>query len=122
MKKSNEVVFIPARCSKTGKNFFIREDIGADGMWVRTYGLQNISTTECGGEVETTIDFNNHRVGPQYKCPHCGNKYVFFCTNCDVKACCYDGGNYWHCPITKKTGEFSSGYIKSVTGNKGRAQ
>lgn len=40
------VVFIPAKCNKTNKEFYIREDLAADGMWVRTYGITSIPIGE----------------------------------------------------------------------------
>ena len=68
------------------------------------------------------IDFNNHRQGPQYKCPHCGNKRIFLCTTCGVKGCCYDGSDRWHCPVYGSSGTFSDEYAKSISGSGGKGQ
>ena len=116
------VAFIPAKCSKTGKAFFIREDFAADGMWVRTYGIPSIPAGENGTSDEIVIYFNNHRQGPQYKCPHCGNKRIFLCTTCGVKACCYDGSSTWHCPVDGSSGIFSDQYADSIAGCGGKGQ
>lgn len=116
------VAFIPAKCNKTGKKFYIREDLAADGMWVRTYGITSIPDSEKGNADEIVIDFNNHRQGPQYKCPYCGNKGIFLCTGCGVKACCYDGSETWHCPISGESGTFSSESATSISGSGGKGQ
>ena len=116
------VVFIPAKCNKTGKEFYIREDLAADGMWVRTYGVTSISEGEKGVSSEIVIDYNNHRQGPQYKCPHCGNTRIFLCKDCGVKACCYDGSGSWYCPITGNSGSFSSEAATSISGSGGKGQ
>lgn len=123
MSGSTVAAFIPARCNKTGKEFYIREDLAADGKWVRTYGLCSVPTGEKSGSTEeTVVDFSNHRIGPQYKCPHCGNPRIFLCTDCGVKACCYDGADTWRCPITGKSGKFSSKSAFSFLGFGGKGQ
>lgn len=123
MANKPTVVFIPARCNKTGKEFFIREDLAADGAWVRTYGITTIpSDSISGDENETVIDYSNHRIGPQYKCPHCGNKLIFLCKDCGHKACCHDGSNGWYCPISGKSGSFSAEKATSITGSSGQGQ
>ena len=116
------VVFIPAKCNKTGKEFYIREDLAADGMWVRTYGVTSVPEGENGTSSEIVIDYNNHRQGPQYQCPHCGNKRIFLCTECGVKACCHDGSEAWFCPVTNKSGTFSSKMASYISGNSGKGQ
>lgn len=116
------VVFIPAKCNKTAKEFYIREDLAADGMWVRTYGIPSIPVEEKEASSEIVIDFNNHRQGPQYKCPHCGNKRIFLCTDCGVKACCHDGSDSWYCPITSKSGTFSAEGASSISGSGSKGQ
>jgi predicted RNA-binding Zn-ribbon protein involved in translation (DUF1610 family) len=118
----NVVVFIPAMCNKTGKKFYIREDLAADDMWVRTYGLPSIPSGEGSSSPEVKIDFSNHRIGPQYKCPHCGNERIFLCTDCGVKACCYDGADTWRCPKTGQSGSFAAEGASSITGSGGSGQ
>lgn len=121
MKKTT-VAFIPAKCNKTGKAFYIREDLAADGMWVRTYGIPSIPAGEAGSSSEIVIDFSNHRQGPQYKCPHCGNRKIFLCRDCGAKACCYDGADTWRCPLNGSTGTFSSEGASSISGSSGKGQ
>ncbi len=105
----NKVVFIAAKCSTTGKHFFLREDIGADGMWVRTEGVTDGgSSTDSKNSKDSIVNFSNERKGPRYKCPHCGNKFIFFCNDCGVEVCCYDGGSSWYCPNSGKNGSFSN--------------
>jgi len=123
MANKPTVVFIPARCNKTGKEFFIREDLAADGAWVRTYGITSISQSDVSGDsTETVIDYNNHRIGPQYKCPHCGNKQIFWCTSCGLKACCHDGSDGWYCPLNGTKGSFSTEKKTSFSGSGGQGQ
>ena len=119
------VVFIPVKCNKTGKDFFVREDLAADGVWTRTYGVTSVSSDAVSsGGGETEINYSNHRVGPQYKCPHCGNKRLFLCEDCGRKACCYDGkATEWKCPIdSTRHGNFSSEKVSSISGSKGEGQ
>ena len=116
------VVFIPAKCNKTGKDFYVREDLAADGMWARTYGITSIPAGESSSASEIVIDYANHRIGPQYKCPHCGNRRLFLCKDCGVKACCYDGADTWRCPLTGKTGTFSTESASSISGSSGKGQ
>ena len=65
-----DAVCIPAKCGKTSRDFYMMYYKAFDGKWVLTYGT-----------------------GPQYKCPHCGQKYTFKCWNCG-KSTCYDGDDH----------------------------
>ncbi|MFQ9889903.1 MAG: TerY-C metal binding domain-containing protein [Streptococcus sp.] len=49
------------------------------------------SSGGAGNAVAVKLD--SVRTGPQYKCPHCGQKYTFKCWNCG-KSTCYDGDDH----------------------------
>ncbi len=120
--KYSEAVFIPAICSTTGQRFFIREDIGDDDMWVRTYGLTSLPSEGRQAVSNKTINFDNERIGPSYKCPYCGKRHLVICRNCEVQACCYDGNSeYIYCHADGKKHKVG-GPAASISGKAGNTQ
>ena len=119
----NTVAFFKAKCEKTGKTFYVRFDLAADDKWCQSYGLKDLPTEGIESSAKTEdikIDTSNFRVGPQYKCPHCGNTGIVSCGNCH---CCHDGSNMWHCPKTDERGYLKEGeYTKSYFGAGGNGQ
>jgi hypothetical protein len=111
--------FTHAKCSKTKKPFIIRFDKGADGKWCMTYGLVPVQPTQNSGSTET-MDFSRFRIGPQYKCPYCGNKTIVECGCGSIG--CYDGkSETYYCHECNTSGKVS-GSIVSLKGKGGNAQ
>ena len=71
--------FLKAKCVNTNQDFYIRHDFAADDKWVLTYGLKEIPIGENVSGVGMEVDYTSVRIGPQYKCPHCGNKEFIKC-------------------------------------------
>ena len=64
-----------------------------DGKWVLTYGKKELPRSSGGAGNAVAVKLDSVRTGPQYKCPHCGQKYTFKCWNCG-KSTCYDGDDH----------------------------
>lgn len=79
--------FLKARCANTHKDFYIRHDFAADDRWVLTYGLKELPTSGDVSGVGMQVDYGSVRVGPQYKCPHCGNTNIVHCGKCGEYTC-----------------------------------
>ena len=79
--------FLKAKCASTHRDFYIRYDFAADDRWVKTYGVTELPS---GGNISSEgieIDYSTVRMGPQYKCPHCGNRAFVQCGNCGENTC-----------------------------------
>lgn len=83
--------FLKAKCVNTNQDFYIRHDFAADDKWVLTYGLKEIPSGENVGGVGMEVDYTSVRMGPQYKCPHCGNRQFIKC-GCGGYTCHIGGG------------------------------
>ena len=112
MSTISDAVCIPAKCRKNGQDFYMMYYKSFDGKWVFTYGKKDqpySGTTRDNNSV--SIDLTPIRTGPQYKCPHCGEKFTFICWNCG-KRTCYDGDNHdgrvTTCAHCGKSGVFRS--------------
>lgn len=112
MGVSTDAFCIPAKCGKSGRDFYMMYYKAFDGKWVLTYGRKELphqTSSGAGGSVE--VNLTPMRTGPQYKCPHCGEKYTFTCWNCG-KRTCYDGdshdGREVTCAHCGKSGVFRS--------------
>jgi predicted RNA-binding Zn-ribbon protein involved in translation (DUF1610 family) len=104
--------FLKASCGRTNKDFYIRHDFAADDRWVLTYGVAEAPAGEgSGGTME--VDYSNARMGPQYKCPHCGNKNFVRCGKCGNYTCSSEGQTYFKCPHCGNEGEIK-GHIERV--------
>lgn len=96
----NKVYFIKTHCAKTHNEFYIRYDLAADDVWVRTYGLKSLPADEMSAAIgsKSEIDLTNERCGPQYKCPWCGNKHYWLHARCK-SVICWDGTKNATCPV-----------------------
>lgn len=119
----HEAVFIPINCVSTHKTFYARYDYAYDNKWVLTYGLKSIPSDSSGG-ISTgnmsKIDMSNTRVGPQYKCPYCGNYDFVRCGRCH-KLTCYSGSGKFVCDHCGNTGDVN-GTIDSLEGDRRHSQ
>lgn len=108
-----DAVCVHAKCGKSGRDFYMMYYKSYDNKWVLTYGKKDLPH-DSGSSVGTgsvSVDLTPMRTGPQYKCPHCGEKYTFICWNCGKKTC-YDGddhdGREVTCAHCGKSGVFRS--------------
>ena len=118
----NEAVFFPVNCIRTHRTFYARYDFAYDGVWVLTYGVKSIesgSSSSYGNEL-SRIDLSKSRVGPQYKCPYCGNTAFVHCGKCG-KLSCYSGKGHFLCDHCGNSGEVN-GTIDSLEGDKRHSQ
>ena len=119
----DNLFFLEAKCVKSGKTFYPRYDLATDDYWVLTYGEKTLPAGQnVAGSQGPRFNIARRRVGPQYKCPHCGNKKIFLSKDCGAKACCYDGADTWRCPLNGSTGTFSSEGASSISGSSGKGQ
>lgn len=104
----DNLFFLEAKCGKSGKIFYPRYDLGADDCWVLTYGQKELPRgTKANGSAGLSIKISKRRVGPQYKCPWCGNTDFVRCGNCG-RITCHDGkSNKFHCEHCGNSGEIS---------------
>ncbi len=112
MSKITDAVYIPAKCEKTKKDFFIVYYKAFDGTWVETYGKASLPNSGAPGSGEAvSMQLDNTRRGPQYSCPHCGQKRHFRCPHCGQWTCWdgddHEGRTVW-CAHCGKSGVFSS--------------
>lgn len=109
--------FLKMKCSKTRQPFYVRHDFAADDRWVRTYGVKEIPDGENVGGVGMQVDYTSVRIGPQYKCPDCGNRNFVHCGKCGEYSC-YSGSReskHFKCAHCGFEGEISSDkFIESV--------
>ena len=111
MGMPTDAVCMPAKCGTTKKDFYMMYYKAYDGKWVLTYGKEKLSSQSGGSGSSISVQINSSRIGPQYKCPHCGNKHTFTCWNCG-KRTCFDGdiheGRVVVCAHCGETGVFRS--------------
>lgn len=117
----NDLFFLEVKCSKTHNAFYARFDYAADHVWALTYGVKNLPNGGYLSNRSQQQDISNMRIGPQYKCPYCGNVYFVKCGACG-KYTCYDDGGHFTCAYCGNSGKVS-GYIEKVdTSNAGKGQ
>lgn len=94
MLSVHDAYCVEARCGKNGEKFYILFYKAYDKKWVCAYGKKEIPQ-QTGKSSVGTVPFEVQwdRKGPQYCCPHCGNKHFFTCWKCG-KRTCYDGDNH----------------------------
>lgn len=116
--------FLKLKCAKTRQPFYVRHDFAADDRWVLTYGVKEIPRGENVGGAGMEVDYTAVRMGPQYKCPHCGNKSFVRCGQCGEYTCHPAGSEQkdFKCAHCDHEGEISfDKFIESVeaknTGN-----
>lgn len=114
------VFFLEAKCGSTNKIFYPRYDYAADDRWVLTYGIENLSSGDSVASM-TEIDISNARIGPQYKCPHCGNTSYVRCGNCGKLTCLKADSNTFKCAHCSSNGKIT-GSIEKITARSGNGQ
>lgn len=110
--------FLKAKCVNTNKDYYIRHDFAADDRWVLTYGVKELPPSTQVGGAAMEIDYSAVRIGPQFKCPHCGNRLFIRCGRCGGYTC-YQGleGQMSKCMHCGREA-VASGSIDSVTADK----
>lgn len=88
-----DAVCIPAKCGKTSRDFYMMYYKAFDEKWVLAYGKKELPHSSGSSGKAVAVKLDSVRIGPQYKCPHCSQKYTFTCWNCG-KRTCYDGDNH----------------------------
>lgn len=119
--------FLEAKCVKFGEIFYPRYDLGADDSWVLTYGQKNLPIGQkTSGDGELRFNITKMRVGPQYKCPWCGNTDFVRCGKCG-KITCHDSRSddfsCVHCGNSGKiSGSISNDDMKGMVKSSGMGQ
>lgn len=114
--------FLEAKCVNTNKNFYIRFDKAAGGVWCQTYGVKNKPVDSTGDSFQTTkIDLSNSVLGPQYKCPYCGNTGAVRCGACGKWTCKPSNTKEFTCAHCGNSG-IVNGTVKYEEGNSGMGQ
>lgn len=119
--------FLEAKCLKTRKLFYPRYDLGADDYWVLTYGEKTLPAGHsAAGAQGPRFNIPRRRVGPQYKCPWCGDTDFVRCGRCH-NLTCHDAGSKdftcAHCGNTGKiTGTISGDDMKNMVKSSGSGQ
>lgn len=111
----DKLFFLDAKCRTNKKNFYIRYDFAADGLWCQTYGLKELPPKSEGGGYSVgggQHDISEARVGPQYECPWCGNTNFVRCGKCQ-KLTCYDNSGYFECAHCSNKGKVT-GHIDNI--------
>lgn len=67
------------------------------------------------------IDISQTTVGPQYKCPYCGNKGYVRCGSCGKITCKPNNTKEFTCAHCGNSG-VANGVIKGIGGNSGIGQ
>lgn len=96
MKKGTDAVCIPAKCGKNHGNYYMVYYLSFDEKWVLTYGKEKLDQEIINNKNDNntiTVNIASTRIGPQYRCPYCGDRFFFTCWNCG-KRTCYDGDNH----------------------------
>ena len=110
----NTLFFLKAKCVNTNKEFYIRHDFAADDRWVLTYGVKELPANTGVGGAGMEVDYSSARMGPQYRCPHCGNVAFVRCGACGEYTCQQGGDDKsFKCAHCGNEGQIS-GQIESV--------
>ena len=116
----HEAVFIEAECIEYNQKFYLRFDYAADDMLVQTYGVKEKERSARTSGGSRSIDMSQTRIGPQYKCPYCGNDSIVRCGACGQLKC-HDSAKTWFRCSCGHSGEIR-GTIQSMSGSVGKAQ
>ncbi len=79
--------FLKVKCAENRETFYVRHDLAADDRWVLTYGVKTLPPGESSFGENMQFNYGSIRLGPQYKCPHCGNRSFFRCGACGNYTC-----------------------------------
>lgn len=118
------VFFIKAFCGNTRKPFYMRYDYAADDCWVRTYGVKELSLKDSSSldSKMTDFDISNSRIGPQYKCPWCGNKSFWQHSACGNITCWDRHANDVVCGECGASCTLGEGAVTNLRGTSGNGQ
>lgn len=119
-----KVYFIKAYCVNEHKPFYMRYDYAADDCWARTYGIKELTLSDSKSLTNSASDFDisNSRIGPQYKCPWCGNKRFWRHGACG-SINCWDGRlNNVTCGNCGVTCTLGDGVVTTLSGTSGNGQ
>lgn len=121
-KTMDDLFFLEAKCVKHNKPFYIRFDKAAGGVWCQTYGVKAVPENSKGTTFNAlTIDISRTPVGPQYQCPHCGNKSFVRCGGCGKLTCKSTDTDMFSCAHCGRSGRVT-GTISTISGNSGIGQ
>lgn len=122
----DNLFFLEAKCVKTNKPFYIRFDKAAGGVWCQTYGVKFAPQGVNGfANNKMTVDISKTTVGPQYKCPYCGNDNYIKCGECGKLTCFKSWDEKYLCAHCGDSGVMSydnNNFIKTLEGNSGVGQ
>lgn len=100
--------FLEAKCEHTKKTFYPRYDLAADDCWVLTYGVKSLPEGESSdSEPDDSLNVRDYRIGPQFKCPWCGNDVYVRCGSCKKLTCHKNGDKSFTCANCGKSGEIT---------------
>ena len=118
----DNLFFLEAKCVHTNQTFYIRYDKAAGGVWCQTYGVKGVPVGARGSITnKMEIDLSKSTIGPQYKCPYCGNESFVRCGTCHNLTCMPNNTDDFKCAHCGKTGKIT-GYIKEIDGTSGTGQ
>ncbi len=118
----DNLFFLEAKCVHTNNTFYIRFDKAAGGVWCQTYGVKFAPQSTTGTSYnKMEIDISKTTIGPQYKCPHCGNSSYVRCGTCGKITCKPGNTKDFTCAHCGKTGVVN-GVIKDIGGSSGMGQ
>ena len=104
--------FLEAKCESAKRVFYPRYDLAADDKWVLTYGVENLTSGHIAS-CSIEIDISNARIGPQYKCPYCGNTAFVKCGKCGNITCLKGDAKNFKCAYCGNSGKIT-GYIERI--------
>ncbi len=118
----DNLFFLEAKCVHTKKTFYIRFDKAAGGIWCQSYGVTEKPQGNDGVVANNLcIDISKTSMGPQYKCPYCGNMSYIQCGSCGKITCKPVNVKEFSCAYCGNSGVVS-GYIKEINGKSGMGQ
>ena len=104
----DNLFFLEAKCVKSGNTFYPRYDLAADDYWVLTYGEKTLPAgQDASGPQGPRFNIPRRRVGPQYKCPWCGNTDFVKCGRCGKITCHKTNTSEFSCVHCGNSGKVS---------------
>lgn len=119
----DDLFFLEAKCSNTHNTFYIRFDKAAGGTWCQTYGVKAVPYNANGSSTynKMQIDISETDIGPQYRCPYCGNESYVRCGRCGNITCKPTGVKTFTCAHCGNSGTIG-GVITKIDGKSGIGQ